>query len=60
MVGVGMSMGANLMMRVAGEQGDRFPLEAMVSLNNPFDLWLAINLMRDTPYEKFLAKELKS
>ena len=59
MVGVGMSMGANLMMRVAGEQGDRFPLEAMVSLNNPFDLWLAINLMRDTPYEKFLAKELK-
>jgi predicted alpha/beta-fold hydrolase len=60
MVGVGMSMGANLMMRVAGEQGYRFPLEAMVSLNNPFDLWLAINLMRDTPYEKFLAKELKS
>jgi len=60
MVGVGMSMGANLMMRVAGEQGERFPLEAMVSLNNPFDLWLAINLMRDTPYEKFLAKELKS
>jgi predicted alpha/beta-fold hydrolase len=59
MVGVGMSMGANLMMRVAGEQGDRFPLEAMVSLNNPFDLWLAINLMRDTPYEKFLANELK-
>ncbi len=55
-----MSMGANLMMRVAGEQRDRFPLEAMVSLNNPFDLWLAINLMRDTPYEKFLAKELKS
>ena len=55
-----MSMGANLMMRVAGEQGDSFPLEAMVSLNNPFDLWLAINLMRDTPYEKFLAKELKS
>ena len=32
----------------------------MVSLNNPFDLWLAINLMRDTPYEKFLAKELKA
>jgi predicted alpha/beta-fold hydrolase len=54
-----MSMGANLMLRVAGEQGDRFPLQAMVSLNNPFDLWLAINLMRNTPYEKYLAKELK-
>ena len=31
----------------------------MISLNNPFDIWLAINLMRNTPYEKYLAKELK-
>ena len=30
----------------------------MVSVNNPFDLWLAINLMRETPYEKFLVKDL--
>ena len=58
-VGIGMSMGANLMMKVAGEQGDSFPLIGMVSLNNPFDLWLAINLMRNTPYEKYLAEELK-
>jgi uncharacterized protein len=58
-VGVGMSMGANLMLRVAGEQGDKFPLEAMVSFNNPFDLWLSINLMRDSPYEKYLARELR-
>ena len=48
------------MLRVAGEQGNKFPLKAMVSLNNPFDLWLAINLMRNTPYEKHLANELKS
>ena len=52
-------MGANLLLKVAGEQGDTFPLEAMVSINNPFDLWLAINLMRGTPYEKHLAKELR-
>ncbi|CDW76738.1 esterase lipase thioesterase family protein [Stylonychia lemnae] len=58
-VGVGMSMGANLMLKIAGEQEDRFPLEAMVSLNNPFDIWLAINLMRGKPYEKFLAIELR-
>ena len=58
-VGVGMSMGANLMLRVAGEQGERSPFEAMVSLNNPIDLWLAINLMRSTPYEQYLARELK-
>lgn len=58
-VGVGMSMGANLMMRVAGEQGEKFPLHAMVSFNNPFDIWLSINLMRNTPYEKFLAREMR-
>lgn len=55
-----MSMGANLMMKVAGEQGDSFPLDAMVSLNNPFDIWMAINLMRGKPYERFLAIELKN
>jgi hypothetical protein len=44
---------------VAGEQGEKFPLEALVSLNNPFDVWLAINLMRNTPYELALAVELK-
>ncbi|TNV78627.1 hypothetical protein FGO68_gene12092 [Halteria grandinella] len=58
--GIGMSMGANLMMKIAGEQGDNFALDAMVSLNNPFDIWLAINLMRGKPYEKFLAIELKN
>eukprot|EP00347_Sterkiella_histriomuscorum_P023338 403335026 len=58
-VGVGMSMGGNLMLRMAGIQKDNFPLEAMVSFNNPFDIWLAINLMRGTPYEKFLARELR-
>jgi predicted alpha/beta-fold hydrolase len=58
-VGVGTSMGGNLMMRVAGEQGDKFPLDAMVSINNPFDIWLSINLMRNTPYEKFLAREMR-
>lgn len=58
-VGMGMSMGANLMMRIAGEQKDNSPFEAMISFNNPFDIWLAINLMRGTPYEKYLARELR-
>jgi predicted alpha/beta-fold hydrolase len=31
----------------------------MVSFNNPFDIWLSINLMRNTPYEKFLAREMR-
>lgn len=58
-VGMGMSMGANIMMRIAGEQGDKNPFEAMIAFNNPFDIWLAINLMRGTQYEKFLARELR-
>lgn len=58
-VGVGMSMGANLLLRIAGIHKEKFPLEALVSLNNPFDIWLAINLMRGTLYEKFLARELR-
>lgn len=58
--GIGMSMGANLMVRVAGEMGEQCPFTAMVSLNNPFDIWLAINLMRNTPYEKYLAHGLKN
>lgn len=37
--GVGASMGANVMLRMAGIQQEDFPLEAMVALNNPFDIW---------------------
>jgi predicted alpha/beta-fold hydrolase len=59
LVGVGLSLGGNLIMRIAGEMGKNFPLRAIVSVNNPFDLWLSINLMREKPYEKYLAAELK-
>jgi uncharacterized protein len=60
LVGVGLSMGGNVMMRIAGELKNDFHLKAMVSVNNPFDIWLGINLMRGKVYEKYLAKELKS
>jgi predicted alpha/beta-fold hydrolase len=58
MVGVGMSMGGNMIMRVAADMPD-FPLEAIVSVNNPFDIWLSINLMRGKVYEKYLAKDVR-
>ena len=57
--GIGMSLGANFLLRTAGEQGKALTLDALISLNNPFDVWLAVNLMRETPYEKYLASELK-
>ena len=56
---VGLSMGANLISRVVGEQNDECQLDALVSFNNPFDVWLAINRMRNTPYEKYLAREMR-
>ena len=60
-MGIGLSMGANLMTRIAGIQCEKgiFPLKALCAVNNPFDLWLAINLMRGNAYEKNLAKELR-
>ena len=59
MVGVGLSMGGNLLIKTAGQMPD-FPLKAICSVNNPFDIWLSINLMRGKVYEKHLAKELRS
>ena len=58
LVGVGLSMGANMLVKTAGMQGSNFPLRAIAAVNNPFDIWLAINLMRGGPYEKNLCKEL--
>lgn len=58
MVGVGLSMGGNHIMRNAADMPD-FPLKAIVAVNNPFDIWLSINLMRGKIFEKHLANELK-
>ena len=60
LVGVGLSMGANLMIKLAGQMGSEFPLKAIASVSCPFDVWLAINLMRGSPYEINLARELVS
>ena len=49
-----------MIMRAAGMQGKDFPLKAIAAVNCPFDLWLSMNLMRGTRYEKHLAKEVKS
>jgi predicted alpha/beta-fold hydrolase len=58
LVGVGLSMGGNMLMKIAAEMHE-FPLKAIVSINNPFDIWLSINLMRGKIYEKHLALELR-
>lgn len=57
-VALGMSMGANYMMKAAGILGKDFPFEGMISFNNPFNLWKAIELMRGSIYEKYLIKSV--
>ena len=37
-VGIGLSMGANTLLKIAGQQKKDFPLKAIVSVNNPFDV----------------------
>lgn len=57
-VGVGLSLGGNMIMKNAAEMED-FPCQAIAAVNNPFDFWLALNLMRGKQYEKHLVNELK-
>ncbi|ORX73874.1 hypothetical protein DL89DRAFT_211975, partial [Linderina pennispora] len=38
LVGIGFSLGANLVTKFAGEQGESCPLKAVVAVCNPFDL----------------------
>ena len=55
-VAVGLSMGANQMMKLAGEKDCFF--KAMVSINNPFDITANNNLMRGTVFEHYLVKHI--
>lgn len=55
LVGVGLSLGGNQMLKLAGED-ENCPLQALVSVNNPFDIISNNNLMRGTLYETYLVK----
>jgi predicted alpha/beta-fold hydrolase len=59
LVGVGLSMGGNSLMKIAGMQKEKFPLKAIVTVSNPFDIQLSINLMRGKLSEKPLAKAIR-
>lgn len=57
MVGVGLSLGGNLLARVAADMPD-FPLQAIALMCAPYDLGMCTNLMRNKVYEKYLLKGL--
>lgn len=54
--GVGMSMGGNLLMRYQALCADESKFKAIITFNNPFDLQLASNLMKNTIYEDYVVE----
>jgi predicted alpha/beta-fold hydrolase len=52
---VGLSLGANQMLKFAGEN-PKCPFKVMIAVNNPFDITMNNHLMRGTIYEKYLIK----
>ncbi|KAJ3083635.1 alpha/beta-hydrolase [Rhizoclosmatium globosum] len=56
LIGIGFSLGANIMMKCVGEDGDACPLVGFVSVGNPFDLHMGLNRLHST----FLGRHLYS
>lgn len=64
LLGIGTSMGANLMLKYAGESGKNCLLKGIVAVSTPFDLIIVTKALRKYwPYagipEKYLLKNLK-
>jgi len=57
-VGAGLSMGGNILLKMAGDMKKEFPLQACIVFNSPLNLWKCIELMRGTIYEKFFCREM--
>lgn len=57
MVGIGTSLGGNVLMKVQAEMKD-FPLKVLIFLNQPFDVWKARNMIIGSIYERFLLNDL--
>jgi predicted alpha/beta-fold hydrolase len=52
---LGISMGANSLIKYCGSRPDQAKFKAINIWGNPFDVHTAINLMRDSPFEKYIA-----
>ncbi|KAJ3017755.1 UNVERIFIED_CONTAM: hypothetical protein HDU68_011497, partial [Siphonaria sp. JEL0065] len=56
LIGMGFSLGANILMKCVGEDGPKSPLMACVSIANPYDLHLGLTFLHST----WLGKEVYS
>ncbi|EGZ05704.1 hypothetical protein PHYSODRAFT_533451 [Phytophthora sojae] len=64
-VGVGFSMGSNVLVKYLGEEGDRTPLTGAVSVGNPFNLTkvsenLSGTLFNRLAYDKMLNRSMRA
>lgn len=57
--GIGISMGANLLLRYQALYSDESRFKALISISNPFDIQLSANLMKETPFEPYIAWSAK-
>jgi predicted alpha/beta-fold hydrolase len=60
MYGVGVSMGANLLLRYQALSSDTSKFKALISISNPFDVLLSSNLMKNTLFEKYISLSAKT
>jgi predicted alpha/beta-fold hydrolase len=60
MHGVGVSMGANLLLRYQALSTSSSKFKSLISICNPFDVLLGSNLMKNTYFEKYIALSAKT
>ncbi|KAI9350295.1 Alpha/Beta hydrolase protein [Obelidium mucronatum] len=64
LIGVGYSLGANILVKYVGEEGAHCPLIACVSVANPFDFNVGINFLHSSflgrLYSRIMTRELVS
>ncbi|MGH7089602.1 MAG: YheT family hydrolase [Stellaceae bacterium] len=61
-VGVGYSLGGNMLLKYLGERGARVPLRAAVSVSAPIDLAATsrrLDTWRNAPYQAYLMREMR-
>ena len=59
MYGIGISMGANLLVRYQALYSEESRFKALISISNPWDVQLSAGLMKNTPFEPYIAWSAK-
>eukprot|EP01126_Amoeba_proteus_P012461 TRINITY_DN1512_c0_g2_i19.p1 TRINITY_DN1512_c0_g2~~TRINITY_DN1512_c0_g2_i19.p1 ORF type:complete len:236 (+),score=37.20 TRINITY_DN1512_c0_g2_i19:661-1368(+) len=60
LIGIAFSLGSNIMVKYIGEEGSSTPLNAVISISNPYDLLACSNFLENSVYSPYLAKGCKS